>query len=108
MIDAEAPLDRLPYIYPGRIRFCPWGRTKEWSTQKPADPIELRISVEQTETFTLYEDENDGYDYEKGPTRRAIPLHWDDAGQVLTIGERKGEFPGMLKKPGFSRWSFGG
>ena len=26
-----------------------------------------------------------------------IPLHWDDAKQALTIGDRKGQFPGMLK-----------
>jgi len=27
-----------------------------------------------------------------------IPLHWDDAKQVLTIGERVGTFSGMLEK----------
>jgi alpha-D-xyloside xylohydrolase len=25
-----------------------------------------------------------------------IPLHWDDARNTLTIGDRKGQFPGML------------
>ena len=50
--------------------------------------------------FTLYEDENDNYDYEKG-VYATIPLHWDDAAQTLTIGERKGEFPGMLENRTF-------
>jgi alpha-D-xyloside xylohydrolase len=68
----------------------------EWSTQRPADPIELRIYAGANGDFTLYEDENDNYNYEKG-AYATIPLHWDDARQTLTIGERKGEFPGMLR-----------
>jgi alpha-D-xyloside xylohydrolase len=96
MIDAEAPLDRLPlYIRAGSI--LPLGPDEEWSTQKPADPIELRIYRGAGGDFTLYEDENDGYDYEKG-AYATIPLHWDDTRQALTIGDRKGEFPGMLKR----------
>jgi alpha-D-xyloside xylohydrolase len=67
----------------------------EWSTQKPADPIELRIYRGADGDFTLYEDENDNYNYEKG-AYATIPLHWDDAGKKLTIGARKGSFPGML------------
>ena len=46
--------------------------------------------------FTLYEDENDNYDYEKG-AYATIPIHWDEAARSLTIGERKGQFPGMLQ-----------
>ena len=50
--------------------------------------------------FTLYEDENDNYNYEKG-VYATIPLHWDDAAKTLTIGDRKGEFPGMLQSRSF-------
>ncbi|MGH9676860.1 MAG: DUF5110 domain-containing protein, partial [Candidatus Acidiferrum sp.] len=50
--------------------------------------------------FTLYEDENDTYDYEKG-VYATIPLSWDDASQTLTIGDRSGSFPGMLEKRTF-------
>ena len=28
-------------------------------------------------------------------------MHWDNATRTLTIGERKGEFPGMLKNRKF-------
>jgi alpha-D-xyloside xylohydrolase len=45
--------------------------------------------------FTLYEDENDNYNYEKG-TYATIPFRWDEANQTLTIGERQGQFQGML------------
>ena len=47
-------------------------------------------------SFVLYEDENDGYAYEKGQYSE-IPFTWDEASQTLTIGARKGSFPGMLE-----------
>ena len=99
-IDAPAPLDRLPlYIRAGSI--LPMGPDVEWSTQKPADPIEMRIYRGADGDFTLYEDENDNYNYEKG-AYATIPLHWDDAKQTLTIGDRRGQFPGMLASRTFS------
>jgi len=94
MVDASAPIDKLPlFVRAGSI--VPMGPEKEWSTEKPEDPIELRVYRGADGDFTLYEDENDGYNYEKG-VYATIPLHWDDAKQTLTIGERKGTFPGML------------
>jgi len=99
MISAIAPLDRLPlYVRAGSI--LPLGPTMEWSTQKPEDPIELRIYRGADGDFTLYEDQNDTYNYEKG-AYATIPLHWDDAKQTLTIGDRKGQFPGMLQNRTF-------
>jgi alpha-D-xyloside xylohydrolase len=74
----------------------PLGPEIEWSTQKPADPIEVRVYRGADGSFTLYEDENDNYNYEKG-VYATISFRWDEAGQTLTIGERKGEFPGMLQ-----------
>ena len=94
-ISATAPLDRLPlYIRAGSI--LPLGPEEEWSTQKPADPVELRVYRGSNGDFTLYEDENDNYNYEKG-AHSTIPLHWDDAQSTLTIADRKGNFPGMLE-----------
>jgi alpha-D-xyloside xylohydrolase len=43
----------------------------------------------------LYEDQNDTYDYEKGAFA-TIRFDWDDAKKTLTIGDRQGNFPGML------------
>jgi alpha-D-xyloside xylohydrolase len=76
------------------------GPDEEWSTEKTADPIELRIYRGANGDFTLYEDENDNYNYEKG-AYATIPLHWDDGGHTLTIGDRKGNFPGMLESRSF-------
>ena len=98
-INAIAPLDRLPlYVRAGSI--IPLGPDEEWATEKPADPIELRVYRGANGDFTMYEDENDNYNYEKG-AYATIPLHWDDAAHTLTIGDRKGQFPGMLESRSF-------
>ena len=94
VVDAAAPLERMPlYIRAGSI--LPMGPDIEWSTQKPADPIELRVYRGADGDFTLYEDENDTYSYEKG-AYATIPVHWDDTKQLLSLGQRQGKFPGML------------
>jgi alpha-D-xyloside xylohydrolase len=49
----------------------------------------------------LYEDENDNYNYENG-IYSTVTFSWNDANKTLTIGERQGEFPGMLKERQFS------
>jgi alpha-D-xyloside xylohydrolase len=92
-IDSPSPLDRIPlHVRAGSI--VPMGPDEEWSTQKPEDPIELRVYAGANGDFTLYEDENDNYDYEKG-AYATIPLHWNDVQRKLTIGTRNGSFPGM-------------
>ena len=99
MINAITPLDRLPvYVRAGSI--VPLGPDQQWSTEKPEDPIELRVYRGADADFTIYEDENDSYDYEKG-VYATIPLHWDDGAHTLTIGDRKGQFPGMLESRTF-------
>ena len=94
-IDAPAPLERLPlFVRAGAI--LPLGPEVQFAAEKPADPLEIRIYRGADGDFTLYEDENDNYNYEKGAFA-TIGFHWDDAKQSLAIGERKGTFPGMLK-----------
>jgi len=98
-LDASARLDRLPlYIRAGSI--LPLGPDIEYAAEKPADPIELRIYRGANGEFTFYEDENDGYSYEKG-VHATIPFTWDDASRTLTICDRTGTFPGMLESRTF-------
>ena len=98
-VDAPAPLNSIPlFIRAGSI--IPMGPDEEWSTQKPPNPIELRIYRGANGDFTLYEDENDNYNYENG-AYATIPFHWDEAGQTLTVGDRKGRFAGMLQDRSF-------
>ena len=51
-------------------------------------------------TFTLYEDENLNYAYEKG-AYSTISFDYDEFSHRLEIGERKGSFPGMLAERTF-------
>jgi alpha-D-xyloside xylohydrolase len=95
LIVADAPIDKIPLmIKAGSI--VPMGPDIQYATEKPADPLELRIYKGANGSFTLYEDENDNYDYEKG-VYATIDFRWDDAKHRLIIGPRKGHFPGMLK-----------
>jgi len=98
-VDAPAPLSSIPlYVRAGSI--VPLGPELQYSTEKPADPIELRIYPGADADYTLYEDENDTYNYEKG-AYATIAFHWNDQAHSLTIGDRRGSFPGMLTKRAF-------
>jgi len=93
-IEAAAPINHIPlYVRGGSI--VPLGPDLEYATQKPADPIEVRVYPGADASFTLYEAENDNYNYEKG-ARATIRIDWDETAQKLTIRERQGQFPGML------------
>lgn len=95
----DAPIDKIPLLVrAGSI--LPMGPNVQYSTEKPADPIELRIYTGANGKFELYEDENDNYNYEKG-VYSTIGFEWNDASHTLIIGDRKGEFPGMLKNRSF-------
>ena len=94
-IQAASPLDTLPiFIRPGSI--LPMGPFLQYSSEKPDDPIELRVYRGADGAFTLYEDEGDTYDYEKGQYA-TIPISWRESTHTLVIGSRDGSFPGMLK-----------
>jgi alpha-D-xyloside xylohydrolase len=97
-VDATAPIEKLPlYVRAGSI--IPYGPEVQ-SAMEMEDPIELRVYRGAGGSFTLYEDENDNYNYEKG-AYATIPFAWDDKAGVLTIGARTGAFRGMLEKRTF-------
>jgi alpha-D-xyloside xylohydrolase len=72
----------------------------QYATEKPADPLEIRIYPGADGTFVLYEDENNNYNYEKG-VFSTITFRWTDAKHQLTFDKRKGTFPGMSEKRTF-------
>jgi len=98
-MEVRAPLDLLPiHVRAGSI--IPMGPFTQYASEKPADPIELRIYPGADGHFTLYEDEGDGYGYEKG-ARATISFDWNDKRRTLHIGKRNGSFPGMLRERSF-------
>jgi len=99
-VTANAPVNILPlYVRAGSI--VPLGPVVQYATEKPADPIELRVYRGADGAFTLYEDEGDSYNYEKGKFA-TISFDWNESKQTLTIGKRSGEFPGMTKEHTFN------
>jgi alpha-D-xyloside xylohydrolase len=73
----------------------------QWSDEKKADNITLFVYAGENGKFTLYEDEGTNYNYEKGQYS-TIEFTYDDENSTLTIGDRKGEFDGMLKERTFN------
>ena len=99
-IEAAAPLSRLPlYVRAGSI--VPMGPELQYAEEKPGDPVDLRVYPGADADFLLYEDDGNTYDYQKGAFA-TIPIHWDDASRTLSIGDRKGSFPGMIEKRTFA------
>jgi alpha-D-xyloside xylohydrolase len=82
------------YVPAGSI--IPMGPKMQYVTEKKTDPIELRVYTGADAEFDIYEDEGDNYNYEKG-VYSIITVKWNNKTGTLTIGERKGTFPGMLK-----------
>jgi len=95
-IDAASPINLMPlYVRAGSI--VPMGPEVEYATQKTNKVIELRIYPGADGKFTIYEDENDNYNYEKGQYS-TFTLTWKDKQKELSISNTKGNFPGMLKR----------
>ena len=98
-VKREVNLALMPlYVRQGTI--LPWGQNVQYSAADNWDNLEIRIYPGADGQFTLYEDERDNYHYEQGRFSE-IPFAWDDATQTLTIGQRKGEFDGMLQSRTF-------
>ncbi len=97
-VNAMSTIETVPlFVRAGSI--IPYGPEIEYATEK-SDPIELRVYRGANGHFTLYEDEGDNYNYEKGKYA-TIPITWNESAHTLQIGKRSGSFPGMLKEHTF-------
>jgi alpha-D-xyloside xylohydrolase len=93
-VKKDCPMDILPlYVRAGTI--VPLGPVVQYATEKPEAPYEIRIYPGANAKFTIYEDDNETYNYEKGQ-RATYDLVWNDAAKTLTVGARQGSFPGMV------------
>jgi len=93
-IQADAPYTDIPlFVRAGSILPC--GPEIQYTDEKAANPIRLFVYTGADGSFTLYEDENVNYNYEQGKFAM-IPLSYNEKDHILTIGNRPGEFPGML------------
>ena len=93
-------LDRVPmFVRAGSI--LPLGPEMQYVGEKTWDNLEIRVYPGADASFTLYEDEGDNYNYERG-VYATIPMQWNDKTRTLVIGQRKGQYPGMLQSRRFT------
>jgi alpha-D-xyloside xylohydrolase len=98
-VKTDAPLDRIPmFVKAGSI--IPMGKIIQHSAEK-SDTLEIRVYKGADAQFSLYEDEGDNYNYEKGKYSE-ISFNWNEKTQLLTIGQKQGEYAGSLKKRVFN------
>lgn len=94
-LPVPTPMDEIPvFVKEGSI--VPMGPFIQYATEE-SDFLELRIYPGADGQFTLYEDENDNYNYEKG-LYSTIDFNWDDKNRTLVIEDRKGSFPNMIRE----------
>lgn len=99
-INRECPISIMPlYIKAGSI--LPLGPKVQYTSEKKWNDLDICIYPGANGEFTLYEDEFDNYDYKKGAFT-SIRFTWDDANRTLTISDRNGSYPGMLKNRRFN------
>jgi alpha-D-xyloside xylohydrolase len=99
-IEYTTSIDKIPlFIKAGSI--VPYGPQVQFATEKKWDNLEIRVYEGADGSFTLYEDENDNYNYEKN-VLSTINFQWNNTKKMLTISDRSGSFPGMLTERKFT------
>ncbi len=95
----DAPYQHIPvFVRGGSI--VPFGPAIEYTRQKAQDELRIFVYEGANGTFTLYEDEGVNYGYEAGRFSK-IRFTYNDDKHELTIADREGEYPGMLKQRKF-------
>lgn len=98
-LTTNVTLENSPlYVKAGAI--LPLGPDVQYVNENKYDNLEIVVYPGANGEFTLYEDEGDNYNYEKGKYS-TIQLSWNDKAKSLTIGKRQGAFDGMLQNRTF-------
>ena len=100
MLTLQTSLELVPmFVRAGSI--LPLGPDMQYTGEKQWDHLEILLYPGADGDFTLYEDEGDSYNYEHG-IYTTISFHWNDRTRTLTIGDRQGNYPGMLSTRKFT------
>jgi alpha-D-xyloside xylohydrolase len=93
VVEVDVSLDRIPvFVRAGST--VPMGPVRQHTGDLPNAPLEVHVYPGHDASFTLYEDEGDGYAYEQGAFA-TVEIRWDDQTDQLTIGDRVGAYRGM-------------
>ena len=98
-IEREVNIKSIPvFVKAGSI--IPIGPDVQYSTEKPWDDLEILVYAGADGTYTLYEDEFDNYNYEKG-AYSTINFTYNNKSRQFTVETRKGQYNGMLQERKF-------
>ncbi|QDH23071.1 glycoside hydrolase family 31 protein [Saccharibacillus brassicae] len=92
-VTATATLDRLP-VYAKAGSMIPMAEVAQHSGASSESEMKLVIYPDADAAFTIYQDEQDNYNYEQGDYA-TIDLSWKNESNVLTIEKRAGRYEGM-------------
>ena len=99
-VTLETKFDEVPmFVRAGSI--LPMAPVMMYAEESKWDNLDIVVYPGADAEFTLYEDEGDNYNYEKG-VYSTITFKWNDKAGKLTVGAAQGEFPGMLKNRKFN------
>ena len=92
--------DEVPmFVKAGSI--IPFAPVMQYAEESRWDELDIAIYPGADAEFTLYEDEGDNYNYEKG-VYSTITFKWNDKKKTLTIDAVEGQYPGMLGERKFN------
>ena len=99
-VTITSTIDRaVMFVKAGSI--LPFAPVMQYAQEKQWDNLDIVVYPGKDAVFTLYEDEGDNYNYEKG-AYSTITMKWNNKKRTLTIESRAGSFPGMLQKRTFN------
>lgn len=99
-ITMPCPIDIMPvFVKAGTV--MPFGPEVQYSNEKKWDNLEIRVYPGADASFTLYEDEGDNYNYERGRFSE-ITFSWKEDAHTLFVSQRRGSFTGMLQNRTFN------
>ena len=99
-VTITSTIDRAAmFVKAGSI--LPFAPVMQYAQEKQWDNLDIVVYPGNDAIFTLYEDEGDNYNYERG-VYSTITMKWNDKKRTLTIEARQGQFPGMLQHRTFN------
>ena len=79
----------------------PLAPVMQYAQQSQWDNLDIIVYPGSNAVFTLYEDEGDNYNYERG-VYSTITMKWNDSQRTFTVEARQGQFPCMLQNRKFN------
>ncbi|NME68790.1 glycoside hydrolase family 31 protein [Flammeovirga aprica] len=97
LVRAKADFDETPiFVKAGSI--LPIGPKVQYATQPTDEPLRLKIYPGKDAQYTLYQDDNTSYEYEKGAFSEVI-FEYSETAKTLTVKKGNGDYIDFEKSP---------